>query len=326
MGDRWTSRRGDAQPVRPALAASAARVQATGGRGCLDGSARSRSGAARTSGCAHPSASAVLPTIQGEHPLAFGPSPALRAQGVRSPERSVSVQGGDPATVRLRQPTGGCVPAPCSLDGRARLAWAVQIQAPTAQAGRLAPPDVRRGDDRGWHDRRDHRWHDRQIAATADRNACAGSRHRDDVDGESARQGFASRRAHRARRSAPDPLQVALLARVGRIHVTPGSASALPEVAARSETSNRLTFRPLILGWSVLDRLPPAQPQPVWPTIETALPRHDVTGTTCRQSGARSRRAWHSRRGVAVGPVCGLPFSGTSCCCSSDTTRARRTG
>src|SRR5437764_7217893 len=112
MGDRWTGRRGDAQPARLARAANAARWQALAGCGCLADLASSRSGAARTSGRAHPSESAVLPTIQSEHPLAFGPSPALRAQGVRSPEPGTTAQGGDPATVRLRQPTGGCVPAP----------------------------------------------------------------------------------------------------------------------------------------------------------------------------------------------------------------------
>src|SRR5581483_8290001 len=139
MDDRWISRRGSTRPARHAPTASAARALAVGGYGDLVCQTCHRMDAACASRCAQLSASAALPLIQCGLALAFGPRPALRAQGVRRPERVVTIQGGDPATTGLRQPTGGHVPDPCSMDGRAGPAPAGQKYAPPAPAGRLAP-------------------------------------------------------------------------------------------------------------------------------------------------------------------------------------------
>ena len=263
MGDGQTGRRGDARQARPALTANAAAASALATRGGLGWARATCSDAACSTLSTHPSVSTDLSSIRGERVLAFGAPSPLGAQGVRNPGRDARTQRGEPAGAWLCQPAGGHVPIPCSTHG-----WVVPAQAgencvPPACAGRLAPPDVsvrvRRGDDRGRDERR--------MAASASHDARSPRAHRSVAQWSSPQRGASSRgvvtgRAHSAGRTAPDALQVALLARVGGLHVATGSTPAVPEVAVCSPEAGR-----------GIERVMPRR------VFALALPLCDITGT-----------------------------------------------
>lgn len=231
MGDGFTIRRGDAEQAQPSRSATAAETLTHATRIVIREIAAGRSAAG-------------LSTVRCECPLAFGAPRPFGALGVRSPAQSRRAQGGDLADAWLCQPTGLDVPGPCSTDGRAAPVRAGTIRVPPARTGRLEPVDDWRRDVRG----RLSQW----SAQTGHANSAARTTR------ETAGQRRDADTAHGAGCPAPDPVQVALLARISGLHVTAGSTPALHEVAPRSAGTARLAC--------------PSAPS-------RALPRRDVTGT-----------------------------------------------